>query len=88
MQELTLRTPEGTTEHVQVGEVRDDGGKVTGISIEAKISKFKVQANVLNMVANSGNFPDESVSTVISSLESAFGIKFSYDYEQKKVSYP
>lgn len=86
VQELTLRTPEGTTEHVQVGEIRDDGGKVTGISIEAKISKFKVQANVLNMVANSGNFPDESVSTVISSLESAFGIKFSYDYEQKKVT--
>lgn len=86
VQELTLRTPEGTTEHVQVGEVRDDGGKVTGVSIEAKISKFNVQANVLNMVANSGNFPDESVSTVISSLESAFGIKFSYDYEQKKVT--
>lgn len=86
VQELTLHTPEGTTEHIQVGEVRDDGGKVTGISIEAKISKFKVQANVLNMVANSGNFPDESVSTVISSLESAFGIKFSYDYEQKKVT--
>lgn len=86
VQELTLHTPEGTTEHVQVGEVRDDGGKVTSISIEAKISKFKVQANVLNMVANSGNFPDESVSSVISSLESAFGIKFSYDYEQKKVT--
>lgn len=86
VQELTLHTPEGTTEHIQVGEVRDDGGKVTGISIEAKISTFKVQANVLNMVANSDNFPDESVSTVISSLESAFGIKFSYDYEQKKVT--
>lgn len=86
VQELTLHTPEGTTEHIQVGDVRDDGGKVTGISIEAKISKFNVQANVLNMVANSGNFPDESVSTVISSLESAFGIKFSYDYEQKKVT--
>lgn len=86
VQELTLHTPEGTTEHIQVGEVRDDGGKVTGISIDAKISKFKVQANVLNMVANSGNFPDESVSSVISSLESAFGIKFSYDYEQKKVT--
>ena len=86
VQELTLHTPEGTTEHIQVGEVRDDGGKVTSISIEAKISKFNVQANVLNMVANSDNFPDESVSTVISSLESAFGIKFSYDYEQKKVT--
>lgn len=86
VQELTLTTPEGTTEHVQVGETTSEGGKVTGISIEAQIKKFSVQANVLNMKANSDNFPDESVSTVISSLEAAFGIKFSYDYEQKKVT--
>jgi len=85
-QELTLRKPDGTSEHVQVGEATEDGGKVTGISIEAQIEKFSVQANVLYMVANSDNFPDETVSTVISSLESAFGIKFSYDYEQKKVT--
>lgn len=85
-QELTLSKPDGTTEHVQVGEIRPEGGKVTGISIEAQIQKFSVQANVLYMKANSDNFPDESVSTVISSLESAFGIKFSYDYEQKKVT--
>ena len=69
-----------------MGETTKEGGKVTGISIEAQISKFDVQANVLYMVANSDNFPDESVSTIISSLESAFGIKFSYDYEQKKVT--
>lgn len=86
VQELTLTTPEGTSEHVQVGETTSEGGKVTGISIEAQIQKFSVQANVLNMKANSDNFPDESVSTVISSLEAAFGIKFSYDYEQKKVT--
>lgn len=86
VQELTLRTSEGTTEHVQVGETTSEGGKVTGISIEAQIKKFSVQANVLYMKANSDNFPDESVSTVISSLEAAFGIKFSYDYEQKKVT--
>lgn len=85
-QELTLTKPDGTTEHVQVGEMRPEGGKVTGISIEAQIKKFSVQANVLYMKANSDNFPDESVSTVISALESAFGIKFSYDYEQKKVT--
>ena len=84
--ELTLTTNEGTSEHIQVGETTKEGGKVTGISIEAQISKFDVQANVLYMVANSDNFPDESVSTIISSLESAFGIKFSYDYEQKKVT--
>ena len=86
VQELTLRKPDGTSEFVEVGQVRPEGGKVTGITIEAEISKFDVQANVLYMVANSDNFPDESVSTVISALESAFGIKFSYDYEQKKVT--
>ena len=86
VQELTLRKPDGTSEFVEVGQIRPEGGKVTGITIEARISKFNVQANVQYMVANSDNFPDESVSTVIGSLESAFGIKFSYDYEQKKVT--
>ena len=86
VQELTLRKPDGTSEFIEVGQVRPEGGKVTGITIEAQISKFDVQANVQYMVANSDNFPDESVSTVIGALESAFGIKFSYDYEQKKVT--
>ena len=86
VQELTLRKPDGTSEFIEVGQVRPEGGKVTGITIEARISKFDVQANVQYMVANSDNFPDESVSTVIGALESAFGIKFSYDYEQKKVT--
>ena len=86
MQELTLRKADGTSEFVEVGQITTDGGKVNGITIEAQISEFSVQANVLYMVANSDNFPDESVSTVIGALESAFGIKFSYDYEQKKVT--
>ena len=86
VQELTLRKPDGTSEFVEVGQITPEGGKVTGITIEARISKFDVQANVQYMVANSDNFPDESVSTVIGALESAFGIKFSYDYEQKKVT--
>ena len=86
VQELTLRKPDGTSEFVEVGQITPEGGKVTGITIEARISQFNVQANVQYMVANSDNFPDESVSTVIGALESAFGIKFSYDYEQKKVT--
>ena len=86
VQELTLRKADGTSEFVEVGQITPEGGKVTGITIEARISKFDVQANVQYMVANSDNFPDESVSTVIGALESAFGIKFSYDYEQKKVT--
>lgn len=86
VQELTLRKADGTSEFIEVGQITPEGGKVTGITIEAQISEFRVQANVLYMVANSDNFPDESVSTVIGALESAFGIKFSYDYEQKKVT--
>ena len=93
VQELDLTLTENgvaTTRHIQVGEVvafpPKLGMKVTGITIDSNIKKYEVQANVLYMVANSENFPDESVSTVISSLENAFGIKFAYDYEQKKVT--
>ena len=93
VQELDLAVTENgvtTTRHIQVGDTvtfpPGTGMKVTGITIESNIERFFVQANVLYMVANSDNFPDESVSSVISSLESAFGIKFSYDYEQKKVT--
>lgn len=83
---MLTRKSDGKTESVQVGDIRPEGGKVTGITIESKVTSFKVQANVLFMKANSDNFPDDDVSTVISALESAFGIKFSYDYEQKKVT--
>lgn len=93
VQELDLTLTQNgvaTTRHIQVGEVvafpPKKGMKVTGITIDSNIKKYEVQANVLYMVANSENFPDESVSTVISSLENAFGIKFAYDYEQKKVT--
>lgn len=93
VQELNLTLTQNgvaTTRHIQVGEVvafpPKKGMKVTGITIDSNIKKYEVQANVLYMVANSENFPDESVSTVISSLENAFGIKFAYDYEQKKVT--
>lgn len=93
VQELDLTLTQNgvaTTRHIQVGEVvafpPEKGMKVTGITIDSNIKKYEVQANVLYMVANSENFPDESVSTVISSLENAFGIKFAYDYEQKKVT--
>ncbi len=96
--ELTLTKSDGTTEFIKVGDWNhyklyekflDDTEylcKVTGISVKGEIKTFSVQANVLEMLANSDNFPDETVSTVIESLESAFGIKFNYDYEKKKVT--
>ena len=45
-----------------------------------------MSASVVNMYANEKNFPAESVSSVIESLEQQFGIKFHYDYEQRKVT--
>lgn len=86
VQELTLTKSDGTSMHVQVGEATSEGGKVTGITVTAEVKSFEVKGTVKYMVANSDNFPNESVSTVISALEAAFGIKFSYDYEQKKVT--
>lgn len=61
-------------------------GSIQSITIESDAKTHNVSGNVLAMYANSENFPKESVSTVIKSLENSFGIKFYYDYEQKKVT--
>jgi len=45
-----------------------------------------IHANIMKMYANSKNFPDASVSSVIESLWNSFGIKFILDYEQQKVT--
>ena len=84
--DVTWTKADGKTEYIQVGQTTSEGCKVTGITITADIKNAQVQANVVQMVANSDNFPEDSVSTVIEALEAAFGIKFSYDYEQKKVT--
>lgn len=60
--------------------------KIASIQLESTIQSSSVTANIMSMYANSDNFPDESVSTVITALENAFGIKFNYNYEQKKVT--
>lgn len=59
---------------------------VASITITANVTKTQVSANVLAMYANSMNFPDATVSDVIESLEHAFGIRFHYDYEQRRVT--
>ncbi len=67
--------------HVVVGK---DG--VASITTKSTVTKAQMSASVVQMFANEQNFPDESVSTIIESLENQFGIKFHYDYEQKKVT--
>jgi hypothetical protein len=59
---------------------------VDSISIEATIINASVSANILSMYASSENFPDASVKSVLDSLKNSFGIKFYYDYEQRKVT--
>lgn len=59
---------------------------IQSITLESTITSYSISANILNMYANADNFPDESVSNIIEALENAFGIKFNYDYEQKKVT--
>lgn len=67
--------------HVEVGV---DG--VASITTKSTITEADMNASIVQMFANEKNFPDETVSAVISSLENQFGIKFHYDYERKKVT--
>lgn len=60
--------------------------KVASITCKSTIKKVQMSASIFRMYANEKNFPDESVSDVIDSFEQQFGIKFHYDYEQKKVT--
>lgn len=60
--------------------------KVASITCKSTIKSAQMSASIFRMYANGENFPAESVSDVISSLEQQFGIKFHYDYEQKKVT--
>lgn len=70
-----------TPEHVEVGK-----GDVQSITVNASITKVTFSCNVCKMWANSDNFPEESVKTVLDSLEASFGIRFHYDYEKNKVT--
>ena len=67
--------------HVKVGE-----NKVQSITTSSTITEAEMSASIVQMIANAKNFPDESVSTIIESLENQFGIKFHYDYEKKRVT--
>lgn len=60
--------------------------KVASITCKSTISEAQMSASIFRMYANEKNFPNESVSDVIDSLEQQFGIKFHYDYEQRKVT--
>lgn len=50
------------------------------------VSVNAMTAKVMQMFANSDNFPDADVSEVIESLENSFGVRFCYDAENNKVT--
>lgn len=52
---------------------------------ENKNFSSAVKANIMNMYANSENFPDLSVSGLLDSLWGSFGIRFMVDYERTTV---
>ena len=72
--------PNGVERVVNVG--KDD---VTAITVYPSVVSRNVKGNIMLMYANSQNFPEESVHTVLDSLWNSFGIKFHYDYEKKHV---
>lgn len=59
---------------------------VASITTHSRITGAQMSASVVNMYANEKNFPAESVSSVIDSLEQQFGIKFHYDFDRKHVT--
>jgi len=60
--------------------------RANSIKANAYIEQADINAYVSKMYATSENFPDESVTTILESLQSSFGIRFHYDYEHRKVT--
>ena len=62
-----------------------EGTIVQYARFEIKDFKYSIKANIMNMYANSENFPDLSVSSLLDSLWGSFGIRFIVDYERMSV---
>lgn len=70
----------------KVGEKTPDGYEIKSIDYVTSNLSYLVFANVLNMYANSDNFPDVSVKSILDSLWAGWGIKFVTDYEKRSVT--
>lgn len=69
----------------EVGKEYDDGYSVSHCRIMNNNFNYSVKANIMNMYANSENFPNMSVSAFLDSLWASFGIKFIENQETKTV---
>lgn len=66
----------------KVGEELPNSQKLEKAEFKVKDVSMSAKANIMNMYANSKNFPDVSVSSILDSLWGSFGIRFITDYEK------
>lgn len=66
----------------KVGDELPDGQTLKSNNINIEDVSWKIAANIMNMYANSENFPDASVTSILDSLWASFGIRFMTDYEK------
>lgn len=68
-----------------VGDTLSLGSVIKRIVVQTFSKTLVMSASVMNMYANSRNFPDASVTSVIDSLWASFGIRFLVDYDKRTV---
>lgn len=82
IQEFKYRKNNGSWETVKVGSK-----EVASITTDVEsMTMTAFSAKILAMYASPDCFPDESVKTVLDSLQNSFGIRFHYDYERHRVT--
>ena len=70
----------------EVGDEVPGVGKMEFIRYEVKDFQLQsLQANIMNMYANSENFPQMSVKSLLDSFWASFGVKFIMDHEKNSV---
>ena len=60
--------------------------EIKSIAYKSTDISYNVQGNIMNMYANSDNFPDVSVKSILDSLWAGWGIRFVTDYEKQSVT--
>lgn len=69
----------------KIGDKLPNGEDLKNAQFEVKNISYTVQANIMEMLANSQNFPNVTVASVLDSLWTSFGIRFITDYEKRTV---
>lgn len=76
----------GKEQYYTVGSKLPNGETLKSAHFIVEEPSVTICANRMNMYANSLNFPNVSVSTILDSFWAQFGIKFIMDYEERTVT--